>query len=253
MFQVNTKSFNEMISILQPTNFTELLLIISLNRPGASILPREVLQIYPLSEAGRGRQFESRNINEILSPTYGRIVFEEQVSQLLSYCLSIDFAEAELLRKNLKTIINDDSRRRRFKLEFILKTTRKLKSFEKDILWKKIVKSIPYLFNKAHATSYTYLTYYTAYLKANFFTDALSYFLCRNVGNYKSTILLSEEAVLMGYKLETPDVNISFWEWKIDTRRGKVLVMGFFQLGRNFHSFFQRVIEERSKNGVFKD
>ena len=210
MFQISTKSFSEIISIFQPAKFAELLLVISLNRPGASILPREVSQIHSFAEIEKNRWFESENINEILSPTYGRIVFEEQVSQILSYCLSVDFAEAELLRRNLKIIVNDDKDRRKFKLEFISKTTGKLKSFEKDILWEKIIKSIPYLYNKAHATSYTYLTYYTAFLKANFFADALTYFLHRNVGNYKSTILLCEEAVLMGYKLEISDINTSF-------------------------------------------
>ncbi|WNE41328.1 MAG: Error-prone DNA polymerase [Mycoplasmataceae bacterium] len=250
LFQIDTKSFKDFIKKFNPKNFQDLLLLISLNRPGSNKNIEDVLKKRNL-DSNFNKDFSNEDLNLILNSTYGCIIFEEQVTQILSCCLSLDFSEAELLRKKLKKTIDKEKELEDFKIFFFEKASEKLNNLEIDILWNKILNSVPYMFNKAHATSYAYLTYYTSYLKANFFTESLSFFLNKNSSSSEKINLLLQESISMNYNIVKPEINHSFLEWIFDNDR-RNLIMGFSQLNSSYQSFFNEVMSSRIKFGVFK-
>jgi len=99
--QLDTISFRELIGYLQPQTFTDLVLILALNRPGA----RKNIEIIRERKLKNQREiFSSPKINQILAETYGSLVFEEQISQIFAFVFECSFAEAEIYRRNLSEI-----------------------------------------------------------------------------------------------------------------------------------------------------
>jgi len=209
VFQVDTKFFREIFSKLKPDNFQDLILILALNRPGANKNVEDILRKRTIKNYSKRNLFSSDLLNEILSSTYGNIIFEEQVSHIFSCCLKIDFSDAELLRKKLKKIINDEKEIEKFKIYFFENSFDILSDYEKDFLWEKILHSAPYMFNKAHTTAYAYLTYYTAYLKANFSKDSMIVLLNKYSNNSEKMKNIFQEIISLDYQIMIPEINHS--------------------------------------------
>jgi DNA polymerase-3 subunit alpha len=251
VFQVDTRFFREIFSKLKPNNFQDLILVLALNRPGANKNVEDILRKREMEDYSKKKTFSLDLLNEILSSTYGNIIFEEQVSQILSCFLNIDFSTAELLRKKLKKIINNKEELDKFKIHFFNDSIETMPYSEKNLLWVRILQSVPYMFNKAHTTAYAYLTYYTAYLKANFFNDSMIFLLNKYSNNLEKMSVLFQEVTSLGYQIVTPEVNSSSLDWKIGCD-SKTFVMGFSQLRSN-NAFFECLVRERDVNGEFKN
>ncbi|WNE41727.1 MAG: Error-prone DNA polymerase [Mycoplasmataceae bacterium] len=251
VFQVDTRFFREIFSKLKPDNFQDLILILALNRPGANKNVEDILRKRTIKNYSKRNLFSSDLLNEILSSTYGNIIFEEQVSHIFSCCLKIDFSDAELLRKKLKKIINDEKEVEKFKIYFFENSFDVLSDYEKDFLWEKILHSAPYMFNKAHTTAYAYLTYYTAYLKANFSKDSMLVLLNKYSNNSEKTKNIFQEIISLDYQIMIPEINHSDLDWTFNGD-SKLFVMGFDQL-KIHNSFFESVVKDRNTNGSFKN
>ncbi|RHZ36986.1 PHP domain-containing protein [endosymbiont GvMRE of Glomus versiforme] len=99
--QLDTVSFRELINYFQPQTFADLVLILALNRPGA----RKNIEIIREQKLKNQREtFSSPELNQILSETYGSLVFEEQISQIFTFIFNCSFAEGEIYRRNLTDI-----------------------------------------------------------------------------------------------------------------------------------------------------
>ncbi len=101
--QLDTFSFRELISYFQPQNFLDLVLILALNRPGAR---SNIKRIWEQKLKSQKKAFSSPELNQILTETYGSIIFEEQISQILAFVFDCSFAEAEVYREKLKTFLD---------------------------------------------------------------------------------------------------------------------------------------------------
>ena len=137
-----------------------------------------------------------------------------------------------------------------FKQIFLQKAAKKLSHTEGEKLWEQVVNSNAYTFNKAHAVAYGYLSYYFAFLKANYFPLLITYFLNKCLNSSEKTLTYLQEAVHLDFTIHKPDINFSEVNW---TRREKNLFMGFASL-KNFQlNFFEEIIAERKKKGRFRD
>ena len=101
IFQLDTFSFRELISYFPPQTFLDLVLILALNRPGAR---NNIESIFEQRLKKQKTNFSSPELNQILTETYGSIVFEEQISQILAFVFDCSFAEAEIYRRHLAVI-----------------------------------------------------------------------------------------------------------------------------------------------------
>ncbi|RHZ36985.1 hypothetical protein [endosymbiont GvMRE of Glomus versiforme] len=137
-----------------------------------------------------------------------------------------------------------------FKKNFLHQCQKKLSQAESEKLWGQIVNSSAYTFNKSHAVAYSYLSYYFAFLKANYFSSLITYFFNNCVNSSEKTLAYLREAIFFGFIPQGPDINFSEIQWN---QRGKILQMGFANL-ENFQSaFFEAIITERKKKGKFRD
>ena len=209
IFQFDTPSFREIISKFNPKNFQDLILITSLNRPGANKNINDIYKKRNSSLEYKNLQFDSQELNSILDLTYGDIIFEEQVTQILSFCLSLNISESELLRKKMKEFFKEENELENFKSYFLKHSSKNLRENDKNLILNKLIQSIPYMFNKAHATSYSYLSYYTAYLKANYFLESSIFFLNKNIGDKRKTYSLIEEILEENFEVSKPEINSS--------------------------------------------
>src|SRR6185295_10887701 len=98
IFQLDTSSARILFNRFRPQNFVELVLFLSLNRPGTKKKVEEIIQN---KNAKTKINFISPVIREILTETYGNIIFEEQISQIFTFVYDCSFAEAEVKRREL--------------------------------------------------------------------------------------------------------------------------------------------------------
>jgi len=90
--------------------------------------------------------------------------------------------------------------------DFFQAAKKKLTPNESKLVYQQINSIIGYSFNKAHAVAYSYLTYYLAYLKANYFPELITYFLRKNK---EKNLAYCQEAFFYGFQIEGPDINYS--------------------------------------------
>ena len=166
IFQLDTPSARLLFNRFRPQNFNELVLFLSLNRPGTK---KKVEEITQKKDSKAKITFTSPVIKEILNETYGFIIFEEQISQIFAYIYNCSFAEAEVKRRELT--------KKGLGKDFLLQAQKVLNLSESKLIYQQINSSIGYTYNKAHAVAYSYLSYYITYLKANFFSELITYFL----------------------------------------------------------------------------
>ncbi|WNE40277.1 MAG: Error-prone DNA polymerase [Mycoplasmataceae bacterium] len=236
IFQLDTPSARILFNRFRPQNFSELIIFLSLNRPGTRKRAEEISQ---KKFSKTKKTFFSSPIEQILAETYENIIFEEQISQILAYVYSCSFADAEVKRREI--IANG------LEEDFLNKSQKKMTKIESDLIYQQINSSLAYTFNKSHAVAYGYLVYYISYLKANFFPQLITHLL--NKKKDKELAYL-QEAFFYGFQIEGPDINYSELEW---FNKDKSLFMGFSNLKDYKSDFFQKVIEERKRNGIFKN
>ena len=236
IFQLDTPSARVLFNRFRPRNFSELVLFLALNRPGTK---KKVEEMSQKENAKANISFSSPALKEILTETYGHIIFEEQISQIFVLVYDFSFAEAEVKRRELT--------KKGLEKDFFDKVKKITTLTESNLIYQQINSAIGYTFNKAHAVAYSYLTYYIAYLKENFFPELITYFL--NKKKDKELPYL-QEAFFYGFQIKGPDINYSETEW---IKKDKELLIGFSNLKVYKVEFFQGIIEERKKGGIYKN
>ena len=137
-----------------------------------------------------------------------------------------------------------------FKKNFLQQCQKKLSPKESEKLWEQVVNINAYTFNKSHAVAYSYLSYYFAFLKANYFPFLITYFLNNCINSSEKTLTYLREAIFFGFVPQKPDINFSEIQW---SQKGKNLWMGFASLENFQPVFFEAIIAERKKRGKFRD
>ncbi|CAI2187102.1 19474_t:CDS:2 [Funneliformis geosporum] len=232
VFQLDTPSARELLIRFQPQTFSDLIIFLGLNRPGARKRAQEISQVKATKKT---LDFTSPTIKEILAETYGFIIFEEQISQILAFVYDYSFSEAELKRRELteKGITKD----------FLDQAKKKLTFSESNSLYRQINSAFGYTFNKAHAVAYGYLTYYVAYLKANFFPEIITHLL--NEKKEKNLLRL-REAFFYGFLPQGPDINYSEIGLLEERQKGGAY--------KNWENFLSRTVNywEKIESSVFE-
>jgi DNA polymerase-3 subunit alpha len=226
-----------------PESFEDLIIILSLNRPGTKRKIEEFQKRKILKKKEKNKNFfNSEDLNKILEESYGLIIFEEQITKIFSFLLEISFSDAEIKRREIK----EKGFKEKEEQEFRLSAKNKIDEEDLEKIIEGINSTISYTFNKSHAVAYAHLSYYIAYLKANHFEASIIELLKK----YKEKESLLKEAFFLDYNIESPDINNSEDFFCISN---KSVFFGFNELKSYNSAFFQRVIEERKSNGNYTD
>jgi len=247
LFQFESPGMKKHLRALQPNRFEDLIAMNALYRPG----PMEYIPSFINRKHGREKiEYDIPVMEEYLKDTYGITVYQEQVMLLSQKLAGFTKGQADGLRKamgkKLIKVMNE------LKEKFTKGCLANGYVQEKiDKIWNDWEAFAQYAFNKSHSTCYAYISYQTAYLKANFPGEFMSAVLSRNISDIKKITIFMDECKRLGMQVLGPDVNESAYKFTVspsgDIRFGLGAIKG---VGENAVA---NIIEARKTHGKYKD
>ena len=204
-FQFESDGMRKWLRELKPGRFEDLIAMNALYRPGPmDYIPDFVSRKHGLKQI----EYDLPQMEDILSPTYGVTVYQEQVMLLSQRLASFTKGEADVLRKAMGK--KDKKTLDGLKSQFMKggeENGHPNSTLEK--IWKDWEAFAQYAFNKSHSTCYAWIGYQTAYLKANYPAEYMAATLSRNLSDIDELTKLMDECKRMGVEVLGPDVNES--------------------------------------------
>lgn len=245
IFQFESSGIRNVLVNLHPTNFEDIVAVNALYRPG----PMENIPHFTARKAGKEKiAYPAPSLEKILGPTYGILVYQEQVMQLASVMAGFTLGEADLLRRAMskkKKATMEDMR-----TKFIAGATEHGYSAQvAHQVFEYIDRFANYGFNRSHAVAYSMMAFEMAYLKvhypAAFFTALMN--AETNIEKLKRHV---GDAKQFGVKISGPRINIS--ESSFLLHDGTVY-FGFSAIKGVRRDFVAAILKKRQENGKFTD
>ena len=211
LFQIESDGMQDLAKRLKPSTFEDIIAMLALYRPG----PMDAGMLDDYIERKHGRkpisyffdEFEE-TLKPILEPTYGVIVYQEQVMQIVQAIAGFSLGEADIIRRAMGKKKADLMAK--YKEEFASRAKEKGFSYENaKTLFELIEKFAGYGFNKSHSAAYAMITFQTAFLKTYYPTEFLASLLTYEADNTDKIAKYIEEAKSLGIEILPPNVNKS--------------------------------------------
>lgn len=211
VFQLDGSGLRTLLRQMRPDNFEDIVATISLYRPGpmdAKSHTNYALRKNGLQKIEPIHPELAEPLQDILSTTYGLIVYQEQVMAIAQKVAGYSLGQADLLRramgKKKKAILDKEYGPFRAGMK-----ERGYSDAAISTLWEILVPFSGYAFNKSHSAAYGLVAYYTAYLKANYPTEYMAALLTSTQDNKDKLAVYLAECRRMGITVLPPDVNTS--------------------------------------------
>ncbi|MCZ2807251.1 DNA polymerase III subunit alpha [Modestobacter sp. VKM Ac-2983] len=252
VFQFDGGPMRSLLRLMRPDNFEDISAVGALYRPGpmgANSHTNYALRKNGQQEITPIHPELAEPLQEILGQTYGLIVYQEQVMAIAQKVAGYSLGKADLLRramgKKKKSVLDAEY----VGFEAGMKANGYSAAAVKT-LWDILVPFADYAFNKAHSAAYGLVSYWTAYLKANYPAEYMAGLLT-SVGDDKDRrpVYLAE-CRRMGIKVLPPDVNESSWDF---TAVGTDIRFGMASVRNVGHNVVDSVVRAREEKGAFKD
>ena len=245
LFQLESAGMREAIKQMKPNRFDDIIALVALYRPG----PMSNIPIYNDCKNGiKEPDYIHPILKDILQPTYGIIIYQEQVMQIAQILAGFTAGEADILRRAMgkKKKAELDKQKERFINGAINN------GIAKDVanfVFTKIEPFAQYGFNKSHAAAYALIAYQTAYLKTYYKEDFIAATMTTELTNTSKLREFVEELKRLNVEIVRPSINKCYAEFKaVD---GKI----YYGLGAIKNVGFEaisNIIKERDINGKFK-
>ena len=215
IFQLESAGMQKAIEKIKPSSFEDVVAILALFRPG----PMDFIPDYGRRKAGlEPVEYIDESLKEILMPTYGIIVYQEQIIKILQVYAGFNLAEADLVRKAISK--KEESKLLEIKTQFLNKAKAKGRlETQANQVYELILKFANYGFNRSHSVSYAYITTQMAYLKYYyrhaFYTAILNNSNLAGGSGDETFAEYIEEATNFGIKLLPPSINLSLANFSI--------------------------------------
>ena len=248
IFQFESEGMRKVLSGVKPNKFEDLIAIVALFRPG----PAKLIPTYIRRKSGKEKiSYPHPKLRAILSPTYGVLIYQEQLMQIAQILSGFSLSEADILRKAVGKKIKKllDKQKEKF-VQGAVENGIKKETAQK--IWEWIQPFARYGFNKSHSTAYALIGYWTAYLKTHFPTEFMAAVLNSEGHDTERISFLIERMKKLGIEVLPPRINQSFQSFRVakSGKKGQI----FFGLGaiKNVgEGIVEAIIEERGKNGPF--
>jgi DNA polymerase-3 subunit alpha len=236
----------EAIKKIIPTNIDDLIALGSLYRPG----PMDNIPSYISRKHGKEKiEYVHPYLEPILKETHGIIVYQEQVMEIAKTLAGYKLGEADLLRRAMGKKIKEEMEAHRNKFIDGCMENKIDRNTAEDI-FNLVNKFASYGFNKSHAAAYAYISYQTAYLKANFPLEFLTAYINLEIDNTDKIYIFITEAKKFGIKILLPDINYSKASFTIEGDKIRFGLAGIKGVGAKAMNL---LVEVREKEGKFKD
>ncbi len=240
VFQLESGGMKQVITKLSPESIHDIIATIALYRPG----PMDSIPTYiKRRHAPESVVYPHPALKDILSVTYGCIVYQEQVMQIFRAMADYSYGEADVMRRAMakKKIDVMQKERSRFVPAAVSKG---MTEREAEKLFDDMASFAKYAFNKSHAASYAVICYRTAYLKAHYAKYFMAALLSSVLGNFASTATYISECSKLGIRVLPPDVNKSGVGFTV---QGGDIRFGLLAIKNVGRQYVAKIIEERRK------
>lgn len=249
IFQIESGGMQKLATDLKPDNFEDVIAMIALFRPG----PMDLIPNFIERKHGNARiDYLIDDIKEILEPTYGIIVYQEQVMQIVQKIGGFSLGEADIVRRAMSK--KKEEEMKRLKKEYLEGAKKGGYDIKKaDELFEMIMKFASYGFNKSHAAAYALITFQTAYLKAYYPAEFMAALLTSEENNLDKVARYIDEIKRLNIEILPPSINLSLREFSVVQKGEKdAIVFGMGAIKGVGLGAIENIVEER-KNGDFTD
>jgi DNA polymerase III subunit alpha len=249
VFQLESRGMKDLIRRLQPDCFEEIIALVALFRPG----PLESGMVDDFINRKHGRaavEYPFPETEIILKPTYGVIVYQEQVMQISQVIGGYTLGGADLLRRAMGKKKPEEMAKQRS--TFMAGAAKGGFDAEKaGALFDLMEKFAGYGFNKSHSAAYALVSYQTMWLKAHYPAAFMAAVLSADMDNTDKVVNLIDEATTMGLKVVPPSVNTSLY--KFGVRHDGAIIYGLGAIKGVGEAAIEAIVAERESGCTWRD
>ena len=249
VFQLESRGMRDLIRRLQPDHFGDLVAVLALFRPGPlqSGMVDDFINRKHGTDAAPVDYFHP-SLKPILKPTYGVILYQEQVMQIAQVIAGYSLGGADLLRRAMgkKKPEEMDQQRGVFAAGA---ATNGVDAGVAKTLFDLMEHFAGYGFNKSHSAAYALIAYQTAWLKARHPAHFLAAVLTTDMDQTDKLVTLKEDCKLLGIELQGPDINRSRGEFMVSG--GREISYGLGAIKGVGRAAVDQLVDERERNGPF--
>ncbi len=244
-FQFESEGMRMHLKELKPTDIEDLIAMNALYRPG----PMQFIEIYIKRKHGKEKVvYPHPMLEELLKPTFGIMVYQEQIMQTAQIMAGFSLGKADILRRAMGKKKTDIMRAQ--KVEFVEGALKKNIEKEKaEEIFGFIERFAEYGFNRSHSAAYSVIAYQTAYLKAHYPAEYMAAVLTHNLNDIKKITQFIEESKRQNIDVLGPDVNESAFNFTV-TKNGMVR-FGLGAIKGVGEAAVNAILEEKNENGPF--
>ncbi|HEY9877252.1 MAG TPA: DNA polymerase III subunit alpha [Leptolyngbyaceae cyanobacterium] len=247
IFQLESSGMRQIVRDLKPSGLEDISSVLALYRPGpldAGLIPKFINRKHGQEKIDYAHEI----LQPILNETYGIMVYQEQIMKIAQDMGGYSLGQADLLRRAMgkKKMSEMLKHQENFVGGAVTKGVPKKVAEE---LWEQMVKFAEYCFNKSHSTAYGFVTFQTAYLKANYPVEYMAALLTANSGDQDKVQMHIANCISMGIEVLPPDVNRSGVDF---TPEGSHILFGLSAVRNVGLGAIECIIKEREANGPFK-
>ena len=246
IFQFESRGMRDLIKRARPDRFEDIIALVALYRPG----PMELIPEFVERKNGKRVEYLDPRLESILKPTYGIMVYQEQVMQIAQVMGGYSLGGADLLRRAMgKKNAEEMAQQRDIFVAGAEKN--KLPRAKAILLFDLMEKFAGYGFNKSHAAAYALIAYQTAYLKAHYGAAFMAANLSAIMDDTDKVHQFHEDAVANGLKVLAPDVNSG--EYRFVPVDPKTIRYGLGGVKGTGESAIAAILAARKEGGPFRD
>lgn len=254
VFQLESRGMKDLISRLKPDCFEDIIALVALFRPG----PLESGMVQNFIDRKHGKeevsypdaQYQHECLKPILEPTYGVIVYQEQVMQIAQELAGYTLGGADLLRRAMGKKKPEEMAAQRE----IFEKGAINKGIDGNLAMKifdLVEKFAGYGFNKSHSAAYALVSYQTLWLKAHFPAEFMAAVMSSEMDNTDKIVGLYDECMNMGLTVVPPDINSGKHRFSVN-EKGEI-VYGLGAIKGVGEGPIDTILSARQQDGIFKD
>ena len=251
IFQLESTGMRDLIKRMQPDQFDDLVALVALFRPGplqSGMVDDFINRKHELNKMSI--DYLHPNIEEILKPTYGVILYQEQVMQIAQVLAGYSLGSADLLRRAMgKKKVEEMAFQRKSFLKGSLE--RGVNKVVAERIFDLMEKFAGYGFNKSHSAAYALISYQTAYLKTHYTAFFLAAVMTTEMDNTDRLITIKDDCVNYNIELLPPSINKSQYEFMVLDEQH--ILYGLGAIKGVGESTVESIVSERAKNGNYKN
>ena len=244
VFQMESPGFRKMMMKMEPDSIEDIIVMISLYRPG----PMDQIPRYIRNKNNKDHiEYTHESLKEILKPTYGCMVYQEQVMQIFRKLAGYSLGRADIVRRAMgKKKIDVMNKEREVFIEGAYKNGIDKNSANK--IFDEMAEFAKYAFNKSHAAAYAVVAYQTAYLKCHYPNEFMAAFMNSFIGNQNKIPIYINESRELGIEVLRPDINESYAKFAVINGKIRFALNSIKNVGENA---IDEIVKERKINGRY--